>query len=93
MSLGWVLFRNTCASKKTFELWLLFHCCILASKKKATPEPSAAGGSPTCSIVSEGEGGGARDAENSVDEVLQGEDIEALRITEEDLRKVREPAK
>jgi len=68
---------------------------MLASKKKATPEPSAAGGSPTCSIVSEGDGvwqvGGAKDAENSVDEVLQGGDIEVLRITEEDLRKVRDP--
>ena len=35
--------------------------------------------------------GGAKDAENSVDEVLQGGDIEALCITEEDLRKVRDP--
>lgn len=60
-------------------------------RKKAgsisTPDPS---GTPTASESSmsrergEKEGGG----EALIDEVLQGEDIQALRVTEEGLRKV-----
>ena len=64
------------------------------SKKKGafTPEHSTAAGTPTASVDSMGPGGGGGGGEaieeNSVDAVLQGPDIEVLRIREEDLQKV-----
>lgn len=65
------------------------------AKKKGLQTPDHSGDPATASTDSmkpgggEGGGGGVEVVvESSVDEVLKGPDIEALRIREEDLRKV-----